>query len=568
MDEEKTLYGIASSYKDAADRVRAELFSFMISGTSSMKKDDWLKKQYAERKELEDRVAEKLKAKDIEDDVKTAYEKLKVPLPDVKAQVSAIAQSAMGAHLLVLAAVASSSARMTDSVMKSFSKDPMGVKTTKGTLNYDTYLDASVEKDYQIKNLEKIQSTEHKLWRCNTFSDSARDHAAYQGKVYVLSKYRNEYPDLITVEEITAPPVRLTTRWNCRHKLYPVDDIKSEPMLKRRDVDKSNALLTKQRTLERFVRGKNGEVQMLVSLYQETKDKTNLDKALTLFSKRNKALLELKKITSENDFLKRDFRRETQGFSGKTSVNEIKTIERNADPTLEPDEELFDKLVNLKAKGQQESFDQSVYQTMYLAGKRNSPEKGLYEMDSASVNKSIQEEMDKYTANENTFFFDTDADFKFSGKKPKGDPSHTSYNSYTGKVSSEYWYTEEGVYRRSDHWGQGVASCNWNLKDNPESKTKESSGGLEFYSKKLVGFAPWSSFKRNKTRFITLVDEKEQTERHYLLSFKNLVGKDYVSIGGKEYITHFPMYSVNSKSDVEDYLKDTETGKPEFDNSI
>jgi len=44
-----------------------------------------------------------------------------------------------------------------------------------------------------------------------------------------------------------------------------------------------------------------------------------------------------------------------------------------------------------------------------------------------------------------------------------------------GKISSEYWYSEEGVIRKSDHWGV-VATCEWNINEGE------------------VGFAKWNNF--------------------------------------------------------------------------
>lgn len=57
------------------------------------------------------------------------------------------------------------------------------------------------------------------------------------------------------------------------------------------------------------------------------------------------------------------------------------------------------------------------------------------------------------------------------------------------RISSKYWYTSEGVYRESDHWGN-VASCHWLLFDGSKSKGKEF-----LHSKKtVIGFAKWTSF--------------------------------------------------------------------------
>lgn len=49
-------------------------------------------------------------------------------------------------------------------------------------------------------------------------------------------------------------------------------------------------------------------------------------------------------------------------------------------------------------------------------------------------------------------------------------------------ISSIYWFTEEGVYRQSDHWGE-CRTCVWHL-----------DGGVPRDSKLRTGFASWSSF--------------------------------------------------------------------------
>lgn len=60
---------------------------------------------------------------------------------------------------------------------------------------------------------------------------------------------------------------------------------------------------------------------------------------------------------------------------------------------------------------------------------------------------------------------DRDTFFKFSlanwtaSERPNRQPDHVS------ESGSKYWYTQEGVYRESDHWSFCVASCNWALDD-------------------------------------------------------------------------------------------------------
>ena len=35
--------------------------------------------------------------------------------------------------------------------------------------------------------------------------------------------------------------------------------------------------------------------------------------------------------------------------------------------------------------------------------------------------------------------------------------------SFISRSGSEYWYTDDGVIRRSNHWGTGIALCDWLL---------------------------------------------------------------------------------------------------------
>ena len=54
---------------------------------------------------------------------------------------------------------------------------------------------------------------------------------------------------------------------------------------------------------------------------------------------------------------------------------------------------------------------------------------------------------------------------------------------FKSKSGSYYFYTEEGVFRYSDHWGR-VASCRWRIK------------GIDVYKNQdfYVGFAKWTDF--------------------------------------------------------------------------
>ena len=62
--------------------------------------------------------------------------------------------------------------------------------------------------------------------------------------------------------------------------------------------------------------------------------------------------------------------------------------------------------------------------------------------------------------NKDNYFKNTYAQWKSASEKdlPKETPD------YESDSGSEYWYTDKGVYRRSNHWGK-VASCYWYLND-------------------------------------------------------------------------------------------------------
>lgn len=65
------------------------------------------------------------------------------------------------------------------------------------------------------------------------------------------------------------------------------------------------------------------------------------------------------------------------------------------------------------------------------------------------------------------------------------------FPNFDSASGSRYWYTEDGVYRLSTHWGN-VATCRWTL----------DGGAPEAYKNVLhIGFCPWNGFKPvKKTR--------------------------------------------------------------------
>lgn len=89
-------------------------------------------------------------------------------------------------------------------------------------------------------------------------------------------------------------------------------------------------------------------------------------------------------------------------------------------------------------------------------------------------------------ANELNFFVATRASFA-ACEKPEGEPDYVSGS------GSAYWYTAEGVVRMSDHWGAGVASCDWYL-DGKAYGYGMSNSARELEN--VCGYCDWAGFKR------------------------------------------------------------------------
>ena len=79
---------------------------------------------------------------------------------------------------------------------------------------------------------------------------------------------------------------------------------------------------------------------------------------------------------------------------------------------------------------------------------------------------------------------------------------------FKSKAGSQYSYTEEGVYRYSNHWGR-VANCRWRLLSEEKLKNQN------YY----LGFAKWTDFyalNETEKQFYIAVDfENSSVEFHH-----------------------------------------------------
>lgn len=112
-------------------------------------------------------------------------------------------------------------------------------------------------------------------------------------------------------------------------------------------------------------------------------------------------------------------------------------------------------------------------------------------------------------ADDSNFFENSVGFWELRSKKPVGEPDHISYNRRTGKISSKYWYTKEGVYRQSNHWGSDVASCSWYIKGRTYANEGVSVGKTE------TAFIKWGDLKAKG-----LISKHWQTGVYALVGFE------------------------------------------------
>lgn len=141
------------------------------------------------------------------------------------------------------------------------------------------------------------------------------------------------------------------------------------------------------------------------------------------------------------------------------------------------------------------------------------------------------------TANRDNFMNNTMAVFDKVSRRPKDEPDYTSHTR-DGKVSSEYWYTDDGVIRGSDHWGVGIASCDWALKDKNGKVIYGDRYGEISKTSKLYGKADWNDFVY-KTSVASLDGEK------VLRSFDNSPERDLIEHNDTTYRYNRLDYSWN-----------------------
>ncbi len=121
--------------------------------------------------------------------------------------------------------------------------------------------------------------------------------------------------------------------------------------------------------------------------------------------------------------------------------------------------------------------------------------------------------------NKSNFFNNTKARWQIVEKLPTGldfdKPCFISTPKIRqrSKYQSRYWYTEEGVYRLSDHWGL-IGSCKWVFK------------GIDYLNVKgeILAFTYWDSFEHTifyQSNETTLLQYKIKQNKQRLEDIEN-----------------------------------------------
>lgn len=201
-----------------------------------------------------------------------------------------------------------------------------------------------------------------------------------------------------------------------------------------------------------------------------------------------------------------------QGESGKAEPKAAETNKRKAELKNKIKEPYYDKVYYEKLKGASEKGKQlGPRQQTYF----NYVNKALNE-----YNASIEEEAnsippedkaslalreaaynsDNYKfrkIDKDNFFNYTMVNFNQVKNAPDRDPD------YVSKSGSKYWYEDDGVYRQANHWGEGVASCDWFINGN----ITDYANFANTLEKDIVGFAKWNDF--TNTANMTIREQRD-----------------------------------------------------------
>lgn len=210
------------------------------------------------------------------------------------------------------------------------------------TVSFRTYMEMRIRTDLNNVALDAMTEATNNLgivfFLCNTWGDSANDHAHYQGKVYVKRDWRSYVPktrieeferfisknSILTVEEVTQDKPYLCTRPNCRHSLTPItyeqaqnasNTLKELNLKNNGSYDKAKyAALQKKGALERRIRELKLKKDVIERSIKTCKSETEKQKLTAQLHQLNGKIREnqgnIRSLIASNSNLERRYRRE------------------------------------------------------------------------------------------------------------------------------------------------------------------------------------------------------------------------------------------------------------------
>lgn len=332
---------LSLDFGDLQDDLSEYIAASMMKGSGRMSANEWLASQLSKRQEVAKGVADiiRKRSKDLIRSTDEAYSSMtdtlnedkingEVKPIDVKQELNDLARKVAKATESITYgtwyyATANANEPLYMSIYRNLGRvyKATGATYSDGRrVSYKTYIEMRVRTDIQNQATSLLLASGlGKLFRCSSHPDCAPDHADYQGKVYVLDKYKGEYPGYQTVEWVTGAPVYLTTRPNCRHILTPINgpDDDAQPECRMGDTKRMYANLQRQRELERDIRKAKTSANSLKAMLDEApmgsprqaEAKRLWQNALSVV-KRNQG--ENAELIKANPYLKRNYRREDE----------------------------------------------------------------------------------------------------------------------------------------------------------------------------------------------------------------------------------------------------------------
>lgn len=130
------------------------------------------------------------------------------------------------------------------------------------------------------------------------------------------------------------------------------------------------------------------------------------------------------------------------------------------------------------------------YYVSIFGGKKKYTQKQLREYYQIRDDYKLASLFTENTPNEDNFYCNS-IGFWEPAEKPNWPFDHQS------ESGSVYWYTPEGIYRESDHWGRNIASCSWyyDIPYNGEETEYGKQDDTKTFEEPVVGFIRWKDLK-------------------------------------------------------------------------